>query len=190
MNMRNLRHVLSVGLAAATLAVVLTYVLGAHALLQTPQAEEGHNLFMSMFKPLIQGITGGHSSQSQQMHGGPLTQDQSVSQSPTQGLIGNNILGSPATLPAGGLAVIVVASAIALAAAAFVVSWKQRSFLVAGLLAASGIILMMLPLAALANAAVIVFPGPILGVIFGLVILGLGVAKGITAARTAVVAAR
>ena len=188
--MRNLKYVLSVGLAAATLVVVLTYVLGAHALLQTPQAEGGHNMFMSMFKPLIQGITGGHPSQSQQMHGGSQTQDQSMSQSPTHGLIGNNILGSPATLPAGGLAVIVVASAIPLAAAAFVVSWKQRSFLVAGLLAASGIILMILPLAALANAAVIVFPGPILGVIFGLVILGLGVAKGITTAKTAVVAAR
>jgi hypothetical protein len=124
------------------------------------------------------------------MHGGPPTQGQSVLQSPTHGLIGNNILGSPATLPAGGLAVIVVASAIALSAAAFVVSWKQRSFLVAALLAASGIILMILPLAALANTAVIVFPGPILGVIFGLVIFGLGVAKGITTARTAVVAAR
>jgi hypothetical protein len=187
--MRNLRHILSVGLAAGALAVVLTYVLGAQALLQTPQAEEGHNVFMSMFKPLIQAITGGHSSMSQ-MHGGPQTQDQSMSQSPTQGLIGNNILGSPATLPAGGLAVIVVASAIGLAAAAFVVSWKQRSLLVAGLLAASGIILMILPLAALANTAVIVFPGPILGVIFALVIFGLGVAKGIRSATPTVIAAR
>jgi hypothetical protein len=188
-NMRNLRHVLSVGLAAGALAVVLTYVLGAHALLQTPQAEEGHNVFMSMFKPLIQGITGGHSSMSQ-MHGGPQIQDQTVSQSPTQGLIGNNILGSPATLPAGGLAVIVVASAIGLAAAAFIVSWKQRSLLVAGLLAASGIILMILPLATLASTAVIVFPGPILGVIFGLVIFGLGLAKGIRSAAPTAVAAR
>ena len=38
--------------------MVLIYVLGAQALLQTPQAEEGHNLFMSVFTPLIQGITG------------------------------------------------------------------------------------------------------------------------------------
>jgi hypothetical protein len=188
--MRNLRHVLSVGLAAGALAVVLTYVLGAHALLQTPQAEEGHNVFMSMFKPLIQVITGGHSSMSQMHGGGPQTQDQSMSQSPTQGLIGNNILGSPATLPAGGLAVIVVASAITLAIAAFIVSWKQSSLLVAGLMAASGIILMILPLATLANTAVIVFPGPILGVIFGLVIFGLGVAKGIRSAAPTAVAAR
>jgi hypothetical protein len=68
--MRSVKHVLSIGLGVATLAVVLTYVLGAQALLQTPQAEEGHNLFMSMLTPLIQGITGGHRSMSQ-MHGGP-----------------------------------------------------------------------------------------------------------------------
>ncbi len=101
-----------------------------------------------------------------------------------QGLIGNNILGSPATPPAGGLAVIVVTSAIALAAAAFVVSWKQRSFLVAGLLAVSGIILMILPLANMN----FVIPGPIIGVIAGLVILGLGVAKAVRTATTITVA--
>jgi hypothetical protein len=182
--MRSIRHVLSIGLSAATLAVVLTYVLGAPALLQTPQAEEGHNLFMSMFTPLIQGITGGHSSMSQ-MHGGPASEE-STMQGMNQGLIGNNILGSPKTLPAGGLAVIVVTSAIALATAAFVISWKQRSFVVAGLLAASGIILMILPLANMN----FVIPGPIIGVIVGLVILGLGVAKGIKTARAVTVAPR
>jgi hypothetical protein len=101
-----------------------------------------------------------------------------------QGLIGNNILGSPATLPAGGLAVIVVTSAIALAAAAFVASWKQRSFLVAGLLAASGIILMILPLA---NMNFLI-PGPIIGVITGLVILTLGVVKAVRTATGITVA--
>jgi hypothetical protein len=111
---------------------------------------------------------------------------ESQRQGRNQGLIGNNILGSPATLPAGGLAVIVVTSAITLAVAAFVVSWKQRSFLVAGLLAASGIILMILPLANMN----FVIPGPIIGVVVGLAIFGLGVAKGIRTARTAVVAAR
>ena len=191
-NMTSLRHVLSIGLGAATLAVVLTYLLGAQAILQTPQAEEGHNLFMSMLTPLIQGITGGHRSMSQ-MHGGPASDEstmqgmsESQMQGMNQGLIGNNILGSPATLPAGGLAVIVVTSAIALAAAAFVVSWKQRSFLVAGLLAASGIILMILPLTYMN----FVIPGPIIGVIVGLVILGLGVAKGIRTARAVTVAPR
>jgi hypothetical protein len=77
-------------------------------------------------------------------------------------------------------------SAIVLAVAAFVVSWKQRSFAVAGLLAASGIIYIVPGLIALAdvNFAVIVVPGPILGVIFGLVIFGLGAAKGIRKAMT------
>jgi hypothetical protein len=77
--------------------------------------------------------------------------------------------------------------AIPLAVAAFAVSWKQRSYLVAGLLATTGIIYMIPGLVALAsiNFAVIVFPGPILGVIFGLMIFGLGVAKGIRTASIA-----
>jgi hypothetical protein len=193
--MRSVRHVLSIGLGGATFAVVLTYVLGAQALLQTPQAEEGHNLFMSIFMPLIQGITGGHRSMAQ-MHGGPASTEegstmQGMSDSQmqggmNQGLIGNNILGSPKTLPAGGLAVNVVAGAIAFSIAAFVISWKQRSYLVAGLLTASGIILMILPLANMN----FVIPGPIIGVIVGLVILGLGVAKGIRTARAVIVASR
>lgn len=191
--MEKLRHILSIGLAAATLAIVLTYVLGAPALLQTAQAEKGHELFMSMFTPLIQVITGGHSSMAQ-MHGGaPASESmmEGMSESQVQemrkeamGLIGNNILGSPATLPAGGLAVNVVAGAITFAIAAFVISWKQRSYVVAGLLAASGIILMILPL----ENMNFVIPGPIIGVIVGLVILGLGVAKGIRTARTVTVA--
>jgi hypothetical protein len=194
-NMRNFRYILSVGLAAATLALVLTYVLGAPALLQTAQAEEGHNLFMSMFIPLIQAITGGHSSMSQ-LHGGPPadSQMQGMAESQMQermqqggmGLIGNNILGSPATLPAGGFAAMVVMSVIPLAAAAFVVSWKQRSYLVAGLLGASGIILMILPLANMN----FVIPGPIIGVVVGLAIFGLGVAKGIRTARAVKVSPR
>jgi hypothetical protein len=190
-NIWNLRHILSVGLGAATLAVVLNYVLGATALLQTPQAEEGHSVFMSIFAPLRQAITGGHSSMAQ-MHGGPTSSEKSTMQEMSesqmqgmnQGLIGNNVLGSPATLPAGGLAVVVVTSAITFAVAAFAISWNQRSFVLAGLLAASGIILMILPLANMN----FVIPGPIIGVIVGLVILGLGVAKGIRTARAVTVA--
>ena len=193
-NTRNLRYILSIGLGGATLVVVLTYVLGAQALLQTPQAEEGHNLFMSMFMPLIQGITGGHRSMAQ-MHGGSASVEekstmQGMSESQmqsgmNQGLIGNNILGSPKTLPAGGLAVNVVAGAITFAIAAFVISWKQRSYVIAGLLIASGIILMILPLANM-NFGI---PGPIIGVIVGLIILGLGLVKGIRTARAVTVAA-
>ena len=95
------------------------------------------------------------------------------------------MLGSPAGLAAGGLAVVVVMGAITFAVAAFVISWKQRSFVVAGLLAASGIILMIPAIIATGYFAVIVFPGPILGVIFGLVIFGLSVAKGIRTASMA-----
>ena len=79
-----------------------------------------------------------------------------------------------------GFASVLVMGAIALTAAAFAVSWKQRSFVVAGLLAASGVVLMILPLANMNSA----FPGPIIGVVVvGLAILGLGVAKGIGTAR-------
>jgi hypothetical protein len=100
------------------------------------------------------------------------------------------VAGGPAVLQGAGVAMAFVISAIALATAAFIVSRKQRSFLVAGLLAASGAILMIPGLIATGYLSVIVFPGPILGIIFGLVIFGLGVAKGIRSARTAVITAR
>jgi hypothetical protein len=95
-----------------------------------------------------------------------------------------NVLGGPAYL--GDVDDI---SAIALAAAAFVISRKQRSFLVTGLLAASGIIFMVPALIATGYLSIIVLPGPILGVISGLGIFGLGVAKGIRTARAPVAAA-
>lgn len=165
--MTNLKLALATGLAAATLAVVLTYVLGGQALLQSDHAEPGHNLVMS----LMRGI------------GGPVLSESQM-QSPMHGIIGNNMLGGQATLPAGGLAAVVIISVIALAATAFVVSWKQRSFAVAGLMTASGIILMILPLANMN----FVFPGPIIGVVVGLVIFGLGVTKGIRTATGVTVA--
>ena len=189
--MAKLRYILSIALGAATLAVVLTYVLGAQALLQTPQAEEGHNLFMSMFMPLIQGITGGHRSMAQ-MHGGVPASDsqmQEMSESQMQGgmnsgILGKNMLGSPDGMAAAGFAAVILMVVIPLAAAAFIVSWRQRSFLVAGLLAASGVILMILPLANM-NFAI---PGPIIGVVVGLGIVGLGVIKGIRTASAVMVA--
>ena len=86
-----------------------------------------------------------------------------------------------------GLAPVLGIGAIVLATTAFAVSWKQGSFLVAGLLAAGGTTFAISGLTALANInfAVIEFPGPILGVILGLPILGLGIAKGIRTARMA-----
>jgi len=80
--------------------------------------------------------------------------------------------------------------ALVLGVAAFAVSWKQRSFLVAGLLAASGVIWMMPGLIATGYLTAIAFPGPILGFISGLAIFGLGVAKGFGTAKTALVTAR
>ena len=90
-----------------------------------------------------------------------------------------NVLGGPAYL--GDVDDI---GAIASAVAAFVISWKQRSFAVAGLLAISGIVFMIPALIATGYLSVIVLPGPVLGVISGLGILGLGVAKGV---RTAMI---
>ena len=84
-----------------------------------------------------------------------------------------------------GLVPVLGIGALPLAIAAVVVSWKQRSFLVAGLLVASGIIGMIPGLIATGYFAVIVFPGPIYGVIYGLGIFGLGVAKGIRMTRIA-----
>jgi hypothetical protein len=84
-----------------------------------------------------------------------------------------------------GLVPVLGIGAIPLAVAAFVLSWKQRSYLVAGLLAVSGIIGMIPGLIATGSLAVIVFPGPVYGVIYGLGIIGLGVAKGIRSTRTA-----
>jgi hypothetical protein len=86
-----------------------------------------------------------------------------------------------------GLAPVLGIGAIVLATAAFAVPWNQRSYLVAGLLAAGGTTFAISGLIALAriNFAVIEFPGPILGIILGLPILGLGIAKGIRTARTA-----
>jgi flagellar biosynthesis protein FliR len=80
--------------------------------------------------------------------------------------------------------------AIVLATLAFVVSWKHRSFLVAGLLAASGLIGIIAGVINTQYFAVIVFPGPILGVIIGLGIVGLGVAKGMGTAKATLIATR
>jgi hypothetical protein len=103
----------------------------------------------------------------------------------TLALVLTVVVGGPAVLQRAGVAMVFVISAIALAAAAFVVSWNQRSFLVAGLLAASGVIGMIPAIIATGYFAVIVFPGPILGVIYGLGMFGLGIAKGIRTASIA-----
>lgn len=182
--MTNSRQIVSTGLAAATLAIVLTYALGAQAILQSPYAEPSHNLYMSMFTPLIQATTGGHESMAR-MHGGPASEPamQEMPESEmrgTMGILANNMLGDPQGMAAAGLGAVVLQGAAVLTVASFVVSWKQKSLIVGGSLAASGAILVALPLANM-NFAV---PGPIIGVVVGLGILGLGMVKGI---RTAMV---
>jgi hypothetical protein len=106
----------------------------------------------------------------------------------TLALVLTLVAGGPAVLQGTGVAMAFVISAIALSTAAFIVSRKQRSFLVAGLLAASGAILMIPGLIATGYLSVIVFPGPILGVIFGLGIFGFGVVSGIRTTRNATAA--
>lgn len=86
-------------------------------------------------------------------------------------------------LAVAGLAQPVGLSAIFIGAASFIISWKQRSFPVAGLLVASGLIFMNNAMAASGYFKVLVFPGPIIGVFLGLALLGIGLAKGIGTTR-------
>lgn len=72
---------------------------------------------------------------------------------------------------------------IVLTATSFALSWRRKSFLLAGLLAATGAAGLIYGLIVTGLFAVVVFPGPIIGVIIGIGVLGLGVAKGIEAAH-------
>jgi hypothetical protein len=96
-----------------------------------------------------------------------------------------NAVGNVALITKVGPTPVFSLVAIVLASAAFIVSWKIKSYLVTGLLAASGIVFMVPALNAMGYSFdVIVFPGPILGIIFGLAIFGLGMIIGIRSART------
>jgi hypothetical protein len=81
---------------------------------------------------------------------------------------------------------------IVLSVAAFVLSLKRRSFLLAGLLAASGIIFLVTPMTLTPHMAAMGDPaGRAIHVAStGLPILGLGLAKGIGTARAATVTPR
>jgi hypothetical protein len=70
-----------------------------------------------------------------------------------------------------------------LAVAAFAVSRGHRSFVVAGLLAASGVVGVVYALIRTEFLMASSFPGPIFGIILGLPILGLAVAEAVGAAR-------
>lgn len=75
-----------------------------------------------------------------------------------------------------GLAPLSAVGVIAASIVAFVLSWKQRSFLVAGLLVAGGIVAVIGGVIATEYFALLMIPGPIIRVFIGLVILGLGIA--------------
>jgi hypothetical protein len=70
-----------------------------------------------------------------------------------------------------------------LAVTAFAVAREHRSFVVAGLLAASGVVGVVHGLVRTDFLMASSFPGPIFGVILGLPILGLAVAEAVGAAR-------
>jgi len=89
----------------------------------------------------------------------------------------------PGTEPAW-IAPISGASTVGLATAAFIVSWKQRSYLVTGLLTSSRIFYITGTLIAVSYLFGMLIPGPILGTISGFAILGLGITKGVRTART------
>lgn len=70
-------------------------------------------------------------------------------------------------------------STISFSTCAFFISLRKRSLLVSALLVASGIVITIHGVIETRNLAVIYFPGPILGVMFGLWVLALGIAKSI-----------
>jgi hypothetical protein len=71
---------------------------------------------------------------------------------------------------------------VLLAAAAFGVSWGQKSVLISVLLLISGTLVTVNAIIATRNFSILVFPGPIIGVILGLVLLALGIAKSLSTA--------
>lgn len=98
-----------------------------------------------------------------------------------------NMIGGLALLQTAALATAFVISAVVLAAAAFVISLRRRSIVVAAMLGVTGIMIMIPAMAATGYFAAIVFPGPIIGVFFGLGVIGLGVAKGVGTAMAVAV---
>jgi hypothetical protein len=70
--------------------------------------------------------------------------------------------------------------------AAFVISWRQKSYLVSGLLIGAGILYAIHLGPFLGDHSVIALIGPLTGLLFGHVILALGVAKAVGSARTPV----
>lgn len=77
--------------------------------------------------------------------------------------------------------------ALGLSAASFVLALGQKSYLVAGLLVAAGVLYTIHLVPFMGDHQVIAFPGPVVGVFIGHVILALGATTAIGSVRTRLV---
>lgn len=68
---------------------------------------------------------------------------------------------------------------IAFSTTAFFISLKNKSVLVSALLVASGIVITLHGVTETRNLTIIYFPGPILGFLFGLWVIALGIVKSV-----------
>ncbi len=80
--------------------------------------------------------------------------------------------------------------AIFVSIAAFLLSLRIRSVSVAAMLMLAGLLIQIPPIQAIAEAGTIAYPGPILGVIFFIPILILGLVKAATSLRASKTEAR
>jgi hypothetical protein len=85
-------------------------------------------------------------------------------------------------LPPTPLRLLFAVTGVLLAAAAFGVSWGQKSVLISALLLISGTLVTVNAIIAARSFSILVFPGPIIGVILGLVLLAVGIAKSLSTA--------
>ena len=85
-------------------------------------------------------------------------------------------------LPPTPVRLLFAVTGVLLAAAAFGVSWGQKSVLISALLLISGTLVTVNAIIAARSFSILVFPGPIIGVILGLVLLVLGIAKSLSTA--------
>jgi hypothetical protein len=85
-------------------------------------------------------------------------------------------------LPPTPVRLLFAVTGVLLAAAAFGVSWGQKSVLISALLLISGTLVTVNAIIATRNFSILVFPGPIIGVILGLILLALGIAKSLSTA--------
>src|SRR5215213_2951983 len=85
-------------------------------------------------------------------------------------------------LPPTPVRLLFAVTGVLLAAAAFGVSWGQKSVLISALLLISGTLVTVNAIIATRNFSFLVFPRPIIGVILGLILLALGITKSLSTA--------